>query len=69
MDVVTENLTIIFQPYQKGFREKLSSYISFKEVLEVREEKHVIGLGLSIYEEAIKKSWINSSLATAENLE
>lgn len=48
-------LTIIFQPHQKGFREKLSRYISFEEVLEVREEKHMIGLGLSIYEEGIEQ--------------
>lgn len=48
-------LTIIFQPHQKGFREKLSRYISFKEVLEVKEEKHMIGLGLSIYEEGIEQ--------------
>ena len=31
-------LTIIFQPHQKGFREKLSRYISFNEALEVRED-------------------------------
>ncbi|MBD5513117.1 MAG: hypothetical protein HDR06_00230 [Lachnospiraceae bacterium] len=36
-----------FHPHQKGFREKLSRYISFEEELGVREEKHMIGLGLS----------------------
>lgn len=52
---VLDFLTIIFQPHQKGFREKLSRYISFEEELGIREEKHMIGLGLSIYEEGIEE--------------
>ena len=52
---VLDFLTIIFQPHQKGFREKLSRYISFEEELGTREEKHMIGLGLSIYAEGIEE--------------
>lgn len=52
---VLDFLTIIFQPHQKGFREKLSRYISFEEELGIREEKHMTGLGLSIYEEGIER--------------
>lgn len=51
---ILDFLTIIFQPHQKGFREKLSRYISFEEELEAMEEKHMIGLGLSIYEEGVE---------------
>lgn len=52
---ILDFLTVIFQPHQKGFRKKLSRYISFEKELGVREEKHMIGLGLSIYEEGIEK--------------
>lgn len=52
---VLDFLTIIFQPHQKGFRKKLSRYISFEEELGTREEKHMIGLGLSIYEEGFEE--------------
>ncbi|MCM1145678.1 MAG: hypothetical protein NC407_13335, partial [Lachnoclostridium sp.] len=52
---ILDFLTIIFQPHQKGFRKKLSRYISFEEELEAEGEKHMIGLGMSIYEEGIEK--------------
>ena len=52
---VLDFLTVIFQPHQKGFRKKLSRYISFEKELGAREEKHMIGLGLSIYEEGIEQ--------------
>ena len=52
---ILDFLTVIFQPHQKGFRKKLFRYISFEKELGVREEKHMIGLGLSIYEEGIEK--------------
>lgn len=52
---VLDFLTIIFQPHQRGFREKLSRYISFEKELGVKEEKRMIGLGLSIYEEGIER--------------
>ncbi len=42
--------------WKRRFRgEKLSRYISFEEELGGREEKHMIGLGLSIYEEGIEQ--------------
>ena len=52
---VLDFLTIIFHPHQKGFGKKLSRYISFEEELGVEEEKHMIGLGQSIYEEGIEE--------------
>ncbi|MCM1211836.1 MAG: hypothetical protein NC318_09560 [Blautia sp.] len=52
---ILDFLTIIFQPHQKGFRKKLSRYISFEEELEAEGERHMIGLGMSIYEEGIEK--------------
>lgn len=52
---VLEFLTIIFQPHEKGFRKKLSRYISFEKRLTGKEERKMIGLGESIYEEGIEQ--------------
>ncbi len=49
-----EFLTVIFHPHGSGFRQKLSRYISFEEELGRKEERHMIGLGESIYEEGIE---------------
>ena len=45
----------MLQPHEKGFRKKLSRYISFEKELGGKEERHMIGLGESIYEEGIEQ--------------
>lgn len=52
---VLDFLTIIFHPHRKGFRKKLSRYISFEEELGAWEETRMMGLGQSIYEEGIEE--------------
>jgi len=46
---VLDFLTMIFYPHSDGFREKVSKYISFEEVLGEEEEENMIGLGYCFY--------------------
>lgn len=51
---VLDFLTTIFHPHEKGFRKKISRYISFEEEFGIKEEANMIGLGESIYQEGVE---------------
>lgn len=51
---VLDFLTTIFHPHEKGFRKKISRYISFEEEFGIKEEANMIELGESIYQEGVE---------------
>lgn len=51
---VLDFLTTIFHPHEKGFRKKISRYISFEEGFGIEEEANMVGLGESIYNEGVE---------------